>query len=238
MRRVRILSGLLLAGIWLNAGAADIVVGERTISIPVPQGYIELTPDMSPYYESMWAYVAASNHRYLTLIQASKAGAMRRGESVDVGRYMNIETEKNLSRMSISAAQFDEFQDVMRNQLLELTARVEERLPEITSAGNASLSEQFDADLAVDLGGLVPLPIHHDTDNAIASSMFLTVSATVNGEDMGSDILSATMLSLHVGDKVLFLYVYGAQADLLWTRETAGAWADRILAANRQAPKQ
>ena len=236
MQPVRILAALLLAGLCLDAGAADIVVGERTISIPVPEGYVELTPDMSPYYESMWAYVAASNHRYLTLVQASTAGAMRRGESVDVGRYMNIETEKNLSRMSVSAAQFDEFQDVIRNQLFELTARVEEQLPEITNAGNAALSEQFDAELAVDLGGVVPLPIHYDTDNAIASSMFMTVSATVNGEDMGSDVLSATMLTLHVGDKVLFLYVYGAQADLLWTRETASAWADKILTENRRPP--
>jgi len=235
---MRILSALLLVGFCLNAGAVDIVVGERTISVPVPEGYVELTPDMSPYYESMWAYVAASNHRYLTLVQESRAGAMRRGESVDVARYMNIETEKNLSRMAITAAQFDEFQGVMRNQLFELTARVEELLPEMTRAGNASLSEQFDAELAVDLGGVVPLPIHHDTDNAIASSMFMTVSATVNGEDMGSDVLSATMLTLHVRDKVLFLYVYGAQADLLWTRETAKAWADNILAENGNSPER
>ncbi len=229
---MRILIVLLLGIFCLNAGAADIVVGERTISIPVPEGYVELTRDMSPYYESMWAYVAPSNNRYLTLIHESTAAAIRRGDAVDVGRYMNIETEKNISRMSVSEAQFGEFQDIMRNQLFELTARVQEKLPEITSAGNASLSEQFDADLAVELGGVVPLPIHHDTDNAIASSMYMTVSATVNGEDMGSEVLSATMLTLHVGDKVLFLYVYGAQSDLLWTRETAGAWAENIIAEN------
>ncbi len=223
---------LLLGFFCLQAGAADIVVGERTISVPLPDGYVELTPDMSPYYESMWAYVAASNHRYLTLIHESTAAAILRGDAVEVGRYMNIEAEKSISRMSISAAQFGEFQDIIRNQLFELTARVQEHLPEITSAGNAALSEQFDADLAVDLGGVVPLPVHHDTDNAIASSMYMTVSATVNGEDMGSEILSATMLSLHVGDKVLFLYVYGPQSDLLWTRETANAWADSIVAGN------
>lgn len=223
---------LLLGIVCLHAGAADIVVGERTVNIPHPDGYVELTPDMSPYYESMWAYVAASNHRYLTLIHESTAAAIRRGDAVEVGRYMNIETEKSISRMSISAAQFDEFQNIMRTQLFELTARVQEQLPEITSAGNAALSEQFDADLAVDLGGVVPLPVHLDTDNAIASSMYMTVSATVNGADMGSEVLSATMLTLHVGDKVLFLYVYGAQSDLLWTRETANAWAESIVAAN------
>ena len=223
---------LLLGIVCLHADAADIVVGERTVNIPHPDGYVELTPDMSPYYESMWAYVAASNHRYLTLIQKSTAAAIRRGDAVEVGRYMNIETEKSISRMSISAAQFDEFQNILRTQLFELTARVQEQLPEITSAGNAALSEQFDADLAVDLGGVVPLPVHLDTDNAIASSMYMTVSATVNGADVGSEVLSATMLTLHVGDKVLFLYVYGAQSDLLWTRETANAWAESIVAAN------
>lgn len=229
---MRILVVLALGVFCLNADAAEIVVGERTISIPAPEGYVELTPDMSPYYESMWAYVAASNNRYLTLIHESTAAAIRRGDAVEIGRYMNIETEKTISRMSVSAAQFGEFQDVLRNQLFELTARMQEKLPELTRAGNASLSEQFDADLAVELGGVIPLPVHYDTDNAIASSMYMTVSATVNGEDMGSDVLSATMLTLYVGDKVLFLYVYGAQSDLLWTRETASAWADSIVAGN------
>ena len=229
---MRTLVVLALGIFCLNAGAVEIVVGERTISIPAPERYVELTPDMSPYYESMWAYVAASNNRYLTLIHESTAAAIRRGDAVEIGRYMNIETEKTISRMSVSAAQFGEFQDLLRNQLFELTARMQEKLPELTRAGNASLSEQFDADLAVELGGVVPLPVHYDTDNAIASSMYMTVSATVNGEDMGSDVLSATMLTLHVGDKVLFLYVYGAQSDLLWTRETASAWADSIIAGN------
>ena len=224
---------LLLGFVCLQAGATEIVVGERsTINVPHPDGYVELTPDMSPYYESMWAYVAASNNRYLTLIHESTAAAILRGDAVQVGRYMNIETEKSISRMSISAAQFGQFQNIMRTQLYELIARVQEQVPELTSAGNAALSEQFDADLAVDLGGVVPLPVHLDTSNTIASSMYMTVSATVNGEDMGSEILAATMLTLHVGDKVLFLYVYGAQSDLLWTRETASAWADSIVAEN------
>lgn len=229
---MRILTALVLTGFCLNAAAGDILVGDRTIDIPLPEGFVELTPDMSPYYESMWAYIAPSNNRYLTLVEESRADAMRRGETIDVGRYMNIETEKSISRMSISAAQFDELQNVLRNQLFELTAKLEELAPEMLDAGNASLSEQFDTDLAIEFGGVVPFPIHHDTDNAIASSMYMTIAATVNGEAAETEVLAATMLTLHVGDKVLFLYVYGPQPDLIWTRQIAAAWADRIVAAN------
>src|SRR5690606_9824378 len=75
-------------------------------------------------------------------------------------------------------------------------------------------------------------PIHLDTDNAMANSMFMTVKGTVDGENIGADVVSATTLFLHVKDKVLFLYVYGRESELEWTREAAERWATDILAAN------
>ena len=234
-RPFQFLAVLLLAVSSSFANAYEIVVDQRKLSIPAPAGFVELTPAMSPYYDAMWAYVAASNTRYLTLIEEAAADAMLRGEDVDVGRYLNIETQTAISRMSITTAQFGEYRDVMRDQLFNMIEQVQNQFPEITDAGNTSLSEKYDAELAVQLGGMVPLPIHLDTDNAIASSMYMTVGATVDGEDMGSDVLAATMLSLHVKDKVLFVYAFGPEKDLEWTRAAASTWATRIVAANSPA---
>ena len=43
------------------------------------------------------------------------------------------------------------------------------------------------------------------------------------------------MLSLHVKDKVLFVYAFGPEKDLEWTRAAASTWATRIVAANSPA---
>ena len=97
---------LLLHGVSLNASAVEVKVGDRLISVPLPDGFVELAPQMSPYYETMRAYIAPNNVRYLTLITEDKAEALLRGEDVELGRYINVESEKGISATSISSGQF------------------------------------------------------------------------------------------------------------------------------------
>lgn len=227
-----IIAFLLIQGVSLSAGAVEVKVGDRLINVPLPDGFVELTPKMSPYYETMRAYIAPSNVRYLTLITEDRAEALLRGEYVELDRYMNVESEKGISATSVSSGQFTELRSIFRNQINDMYANVEKQLPEIVAEGNKTVSAEFAADIAVELGGLVPLPIHLDTDNAIANSMFMTVGATVDDEDVGTDVLAATMLFLHVKDKVIFLYVYGSKSELDWTRDAAATWAADIVAAN------
>jgi hypothetical protein len=166
------------------------------------------------------------------LITANDAEALLRGQDIELERYINVESENGISATSVSSAQFTDFRSILQSQIDNMYATVEKQLPELVSKGNHELSEEFDADLAVELGGLVPLPIHLDTDNAMANSMFMTVGATIDGKDVDADIVAATTLFLHVKDKVLFLYVYGQESELEWTRQAAERWATDILAAN------
>lgn len=223
---------LLIQGVSLSAGAVEVKVGDRLINVPLPDGFVELTPKMSPYYETTQAYIAPSNVRYLTLITEDKAEALLQGEGVELGRYINVESEKGISAASVSSGQFRELRSILRNQIDDMYANFEKQLPEIIDEGNKTVSVEFAADIAVEIGGLVPLPIHLDTDNAIANSMFMTVGATVDDEDVGTDVLAVTTLFLHVKDKVIFLYVYGSKSELDWTRDAAAMWATDIVAAN------
>ena len=63
----RLTTLLALAGLACNANAASIDLGGRQIEIPIPDGFVELTPDMAPYYDTMSAYVGPNNVRFLTL---------------------------------------------------------------------------------------------------------------------------------------------------------------------------
>jgi hypothetical protein len=216
----------------LTASAAEVKVGDRLIKVPSPEGFVELTPKMSPYYETMRAYVAPNNVRYLTLITKEKADALLRGEDIELHRYINVESEKGISTSSVSSSQFTQLRNILRNQIDDMYANVQKHLPEIVDEGNKAISAEFAADMALELGGLVTLPIHLDTNNTIANSMYMTVGATVDGEHVGTNVLAVTTLFLHVKDKVLFLYVYGSESELDWTRDTAATWAADIVAAN------
>ncbi len=231
-RPTRIPAVFLLAGISLSVGAVDIDVGGRQVTVTIPGGYTELTPNMSPYYETTQAYIAPSNYRYLSLIPKAKADALLSGEIVELERYMNVESEKGISTQSVSAAMFDEFRGILRTQLDETFEEVSKRLPGMFDEANAKLSESFDVDIALSTENMVPLPIHLDSTNALAFSMYINFEFSINDEDMGSDVVAGTMLFLHVKDKVLFLYVYGPESDLEWTRDFAANWAVQIIAAN------
>jgi hypothetical protein len=232
MRAAFALMFVLSQSYGLDAYAVDIDVGDRPISLPLPDGFVELTPAMSPYYEAMQAYIAPTNIRYVTLIRENDAQALGRNEAVELARYINVETEKSISASSVSPQSFAELRKVLREQSEELYAIVENKVPDMISRGNKALSEQFDADVAVELGGIVPLPIHVDTEQMLGSSTFVTVGASADGENPDSVVLAVTTLVVRVKDKVLFLYFYGHESDLDWTRAAAAEWANSILAVN------
>ena len=229
--RYRFLHAVLLS--WLSvASAEEVDVGGQMIEIPTPAGFTNLVPAHSPYYETSKAFEAPGNIRYVSLLPKETAEILEKGGFATYRRYMNVETARNISARNISTVQFEELRDVLRNQLNEMMANVEEALPGIIDKANADISEEFDADLELSVGDLVPLPVHQDSANAIAYTMFMTVASSADGVAEELEVSSATMLTLLVNERVLFLYVYGTEDDVEWTRSTAASWADAILAAN------
>jgi hypothetical protein len=100
-----VLAVTLLQGLGLDVRALEIEVGDRPINLPLPDGFVELTPAMSPYYETMRAYIGPNNLRYATLITANDAEALLRGQDIELERYINVESENGISATSVSSAQ-------------------------------------------------------------------------------------------------------------------------------------
>ena len=229
---------LCVFALFSAASAVEITVGERRIDVPLPEGFVVLTPEMSPYYESLNAYVGPNNVRFLTLIRQEEADAIGRDEDVEIVRYINIESERSATNASVTSAQFAELRQVIKGQLDELYAQAEEQLPQLVGSGNEAASEAMNADVNVQVGGLRPLPVHIDRADAISNSMYANVGGLVNGEDLGSSTIAATTQIQHVKDKILFFYIYADQEDLEWTRETADALASAVVAQNPLAPAE
>ena len=49
-------------------------------------------------------------------------------------------------------------------------------------------------------------------------------------------IVSATTTFVNVSGKVLFLYCYGPQDELEWTRSASKSWVEKVMVSNTQPP--
>ena len=230
--RTRIGLMSVFIGLAAAASADEIRVGGQPIDVPIPEGFVELTPEFSPYYEAMSAYVSPTNHRHLMLITQADAEAIRRGEDVAVNRRLTLETAKHLDKATVTEGMFTEIGDSLESEFEAIYAEVDDNIPSIFESGNESLSDTFETDVDVEFEGMMPLPVHLREDRAVAYSAMLTIRSTLDGQDYGAQRFSVTNFMLHAGGKVIFLYAHGSEEDLEWGREIAGAWGQAILAAN------
>ncbi len=217
------------------AAAVEIEAGGRAIEIPIPTGYAELTQDMSPYYEAMYAYVVPTNERYLALLPEQATEAHRRGKDAEYYRYMLVEAEIRTIRFDITQAEFDELRNSMGEQLKETYESIRQSLPGLFDDASNSISDVFDADLELSIGEVIPFEPHLNTQHAFAFSQLISMGVAVDGEDLGAEVGMVTATIVKVRDKMIFVYVYGSEDDLEWTREFSADWVDQILAANESA---
>jgi len=195
-----------------------IQVRDRVIRIPLPDEFAVLTPQMSPHYEILNSFTPVTNVTYVTLIPAQKAAALAVSDQVRLPRYLTVSSQKQgWGTATVSPEKFLELRQALRSQFDQLHAEFE---------------EEVGKDPAVDLVAHEPLPIHLDTEHAIAFSSLETVGGGADDEGATTQVRATTTTFLRVGDKLLYLNVFGPESDLDWTRELSEKWAAEIVAAN------
>jgi len=229
MLRLTIL--LLLAGLNFSASATSIDVGGRQIDVPVPDGFVELTPAIPSLYDAMTARVGP-NIRFITFIRAADAEAMLRGGPIEFERYLTVAVDKNLDGKSISTDNFKELREQHASQLEQAIATTGEDRDNVLGDTLDKLGIPHRGDIEVFVNPVVPLPIHLDTTDRFAYSGHLNVETSVASEPSRHNTYTSTTLVLHVLDRFLILHVYGSDSDLDWTRTQASRLADAIVAAN------
>lgn len=230
--RIRLLIFCLTALAATASSAQEIDIGNSKIELPAPAGFTQLTPAMSPYYETMKAYETDQSVRHATFIRAEDAEKLLAGELPDLYRYVNVETPSNVLNIDISDELFDELKTVLRTQNQELFKLAEAQIAEALESGDKAVSEEFDVDLAMSVTNMMMMPIHYESKDALAFSMFINYSVEVDDVGAEEDVTAATVVSARVGGKLLNLNIYGKKTDLEWTQVLGAAYLDRILAAN------
>lgn len=137
--------------------------------------------------------------------------------------------------MVVGSEDFEELENLTKRQNKKIIESMESEIPGHFESISKGISEEFDVDFAVKLAGMMPLEPHYESDNALSYSMYVSYGTSVEGMKKNFSVAS-TATYLNVAGKVLFLYCYGPQGELDWTRRTSRAWADAVLASNSRPP--
>lgn len=207
-------------------------VGGVEIDIPSPSGFVAVTREMPTLYDLQKHFVADGNEEFVGFVAEEGAPAARRGEIPDMTRRFSVQTAKSLKLTMFSEEEFHELISIVRSENAALIEAVEEEIPAATERVNRGVKDDYDVDLALEITQMLPLPAHDFTRRTLAFSAYAKYSVNDENGRPVPYIATLTATFVHVKGKILFLYCYGDEDDLEWTREVSRTWANSILASN------
>jgi len=212
--------------------ASEISVGGVNLTIPKPEGYSAVTPEMAVLYEVQKQFVAPTNEEFVTFIPDSLVEMVLRDEIPDLPRRFAVQTAKSLINVTVTSSDFSTLKKTIKSQNSEILKKVESQLPELIGKMNEGIKEQYDVDLAFSVSQMVPMPVHEETDRTLSYSSLVKYNMK---DEMGNpapfvSVVTATFV--HVKGKVLFLYSYAEESASEWSKQSSHEWASSIVNSN------
>lgn len=223
-----ILFFLFLSG---NTVADTFSVAGKKLEVPSPQGYSRITKEMDAVYRMSQRLADPMNKQLAFYIPESSIPQAKANEIPDLKRYFMLKLSKNLKGMVISPKQFTEIKNAVKSQNKKLFENIKSLTSKQMKKVSKGISKEFDIDLAIKVSQAVPYDSHYETENALAYSLLINYGSSIEGEKEDI-IVSATATFVNLDGRVLFLYCYGSQEDIEWTRKASKAWVKTILAEN------
>jgi hypothetical protein len=177
MKRITLslLSLQLLAGLLMAADVA-VNIGETSLTIPTPRGYVPVTKEMAALDRDLEDFVAPQNTRLVSFIPEQYLPAVQRGEIPAMARTVSVQTNKKTVPSTITSSEFARFKDIVRRQNDELIQKAEKEMPGLMDKASKKINDQFNTDLTMNLSSMVPFPPHDESDRSLSFSMLLHYS--------------------------------------------------------------
>ena len=214
-------------------GAANTVsIGDATAAIPSPEGFAAVTQNMAALYEFQKQFVGPTNEELVAFIPEGNVPAALKGEIPDFPRHFSAQISKKNVNARVSTSDFANLKGLAKSQNEELVKKVEKSLPGLLVDRNAAITKKYGAEFAVSALGMVPLAFHEESDRTLAYSAFVKGTTNDAAGKATPYIEVVTMTFVLLKGKVLFLYCFGEEGDLEWSRESSKRWASAVIAAN------
>lgn len=211
-------------------------VDDKELNIPSPKGFVRVTQQMDAVYRLNQLTTSSSNEQLAFYIQESDVPTAMSGALPKLNRYFSLQLNKKLKGTFVTTKDFGNFKSVIKRQNADLYKSLENKLPGLYDSNSKQISKTFDKQIALRLTTMIPLDVHFEGNNAFAYSFFGKLGVTTEG-DQKELILSGTCSFVNVAGKVVFLYCYGKQDDLEWTRRASRDWTEQIINNASEAQK-
>lgn len=212
--------------------AADISVGGVSLTIPSPNGFGPVTPQMASLYELQKQVVAPSNELFVSFIPERDVPAILKNDIPKMPRRFTVHTSKRLIGASVSTADFGQIKNTIKAKNDEVMKKVEAQVPGVMKQMTDGITRKYAIDLALSVSQVVLMPVHEETDRTIAYSMYVKYDMKDDHGNPAPFVTVSTVTLVHVKSKVLFLYSYAEEFGLEWSRGASRQWANAIVAGN------
>lgn len=236
--RLKLLAGCLGLTLAIAAGAAPVKVGALSIEMPAPPGTAEISEQL-PTLRSVMESVIPQTHRVLAIFAAPDDAkrVMMSGDSLT--SYMMVVVPRDLENFDIGDADFENLVAMSKAQLPSLDELMKKQNETFAQRATDAISEKTATKVDVQLGETKILGLYADEKDWMGIGMLLGVKVAVPGKEERSRTLAGAVNTVHVRQRVLFLYVYHGyetDADRKWTEDSSRTWVKSTLDANAQSP--
>lgn len=218
-----------------QATAATIQVGNVKMQLPTPAGFVQVTPQMTKVAAMAEATRNPRNIQPAYFIPKDKRQVALAGELPLFLRHLAVQSDKHYINTDVSLEEFDGLKQAIRKSNQSIMKKALAEVNRYYSAEGKKKVDHIVPGAGLKFNGIQVLPIHAEGPRSIAYSLLGTVHADLNGKDNAQFVFACTVTLMLVKKRILFLYVYGTQKDLGWTRAEAARWTRKVLAANGEA---
>jgi len=219
---------VLLLGLAPRAGSQPTTVGGTVLEIPTPTGFQPASGDLASLADFSQPFVPASNREIASFVQDEDARAIRDGREPRFERRHSAQVLRALEDTLVTHADFAQLKAEMRESSAELAGSVEKEL----SSAVEKVADGVTVDMEAPGAGVSVLPPHFETDRVLSVSQRIS-TWLVRADGTRTALRGTVTLSyVHVRGRLVFLYAFGQEDALDWTREASRQWALAVVAAN------
>ena len=210
----------------LGPNQTSINIGGTSIIFPIPEGFTEVTPDMTAVQAEVNRISKLKTERTLhkAFILNADVPDAKAGKAIKFDRYIYVESGNKLRNMTLTMSDFKQIKDGVIKETTIATNK-EKLENDINSKVKSNATD-------VQVSNLRFSPISNEADRVVFMSL---VAATQVNADNGETVttpMAATSGQILVNGKLLSLSVYAKEKELAWTQNSTKLWSQAVLTAN------
>jgi len=210
--------------------------GEREVSIPAPEGFVEATSRSETVKKFFEATEAPALDLLAVHLPSDVMEKIARGEYPDLEFYTKVSVSKDLRAADSSAADFSNLVSYLRANSAKVFDFKSPEMQSQLNHQNKSLSELLKQDSKLDLSKPANLGEIESTPNSYGV-MLLTKVKLKSGSEEKERLLISGASAVRVKNRIIWIYTYRAfnsenDADIL--RAFTKRWLADIVRANAE----